>query len=93
MTREQIVAAIFDAEQDMLKEAGLNPVGESIQILALADETPIVFVRGDSDIIRKMLSYAVSCCMDMAVEAGRSQEWAEQWAKKISEDAIAISKL
>ena len=41
----------------------------------------------------KLFSYAVSWCMDMAVEAGRSQEWAEQWAKKISEDAITISKL
>ena len=93
MTREQIVAAVFDAKQDMLKEAGLQPAGESIRIIMITGETPIVCVKGDSDTIRKLFSYAVSWCMDMAVEAGRSQEWAEQWAKKISEDAIAISKL
>ena len=93
MDREQIVTAILETEQEMLKEFGIKTAGESIHVIAMAEETPIVSVKGDSELIRRMLSYTISWCMEMAMEAGRDQGQVERWARKISEDAIAISKL
>lgn len=93
MDREQIVTAILETEQEMLKKFGIKTSGESIHVIAMAEETPIVSVKGDSELIRRMLSYTISWCMEMAMEAGRDQEQVERWARKISEDAITISKL
>ena len=93
MDREQIVTAILETEQEMLKDYGIRTSGETSHVIAMAEEPPIDSVKGDSELSRRMLSYTISWCMEMAMEAGRDQEQVERWARKISEDAITISKL
>ena len=93
MTTERMISAVFRAEEDTLQAAGLKLSGESIRIIGVLDEPPIMQVKGNAEYVHRLLSYVICTLMEKGVEAGVDPEEAKSWARQIAEDAVEIFKL